>query len=202
MPAVETGLRSTADQAARQYGIDPKVLSSLIQQESGWKFPSGGNGGGLGQLEPAAVYDVGGDYRRVQVDPAYNIQITAAYLSKMIASTGSVFQGLRAYRAGIAGKDTPQWSATATAYATAILNRAGIASDAAKSGTGGATGTVTTGNSDPSTSANGGAGGETGILSGFSISNILWEIGLVLVGAMAITVAVYFMMENERARFT
>lgn len=89
--------------AARQAGVDPSVLHSLILKESGGDQSAIGDGGkaiGFGQLHPGAAIDAGIDPSQ-RKDPHKNLQATAGYFGQMLKrASGDVRLGLAYYNQG------------------------------------------------------------------------------------------------------
>ena len=100
-----TGLPSQAqpwigamESAAQQAGIDPRLLASLVQAESGFQADARSHAGaiGLGQLMPGTAQELGVD----PADPVQNLQGAARYLRTQLDRFGSVELALAAYNAG------------------------------------------------------------------------------------------------------
>lgn len=104
--------------AATQYNLDPKILTSLIRNGESQFDPfalSTTGAIGLGQLEPGTAAELGVD----PFDPIQNIYGSAAYLRKQLDTFGGNYQrALVAYNAGPAG-GVPAGSVE---YAMRILN--------------------------------------------------------------------------------
>ena len=106
--------------AALANGLEPSILTALINKESGGNAYALGAAGeiGLGQLKSSTALDLGIN----PWIPSDNIKGAAKYLAQQIKATGNIFDGLRAYNAGLGGsKDNPNAGA---GYATDILNAA------------------------------------------------------------------------------
>jgi soluble lytic murein transglycosylase-like protein len=89
------------DSAARENGLDPDLLSSVIQQESGFdpNATSAAGAQGLMQLMPATAESLG---VTDPYDPVQSIDAGARYLRGDLESTGgSVPLALAAYNAGV-----------------------------------------------------------------------------------------------------
>jgi soluble lytic murein transglycosylase-like protein len=85
--------------ASAKYNVDAKLISAVIQAESGFNNNSGSSAGakGLMQLMPGTFKEYGsGDI----MNPHDNIFAGTRYLSLQIKAFGSVELGLAAYNAG------------------------------------------------------------------------------------------------------
>ncbi len=88
------------EQAAARYGLDPAVLSGLIQQESGFDPSARSSAGALGltQLMPSTAASLG---VAEPLDPAQSIEGGARYLSQLLHQfAGNTADALAAYNAG------------------------------------------------------------------------------------------------------
>ncbi len=88
------------EQAAARYGLDPAVLSGLIQQESGFNPSARSSAGALGltQLMPSTAASLG---VAEPLDPAQSIEGGARYLSQLLHQfAGNTADALAAYNAG------------------------------------------------------------------------------------------------------
>lgn len=103
------------DQIAREEGVDPSLLASLIQQESGGNQSarSGAGAIGLTQLMPGTAASMGLDPN----DPAQNVRGGARYLKQMLDQFGDEERALIAYNAGPGGGSP----AESRAYAQRVL---------------------------------------------------------------------------------
>ncbi len=84
--------------AAERHGIDPRLFTALVQQESGFRPDARSHVGaqGLAQLMPGTAAALGVD----PSDPVQNLDGGARYLREQIDRFGSVELGLAAYNAG------------------------------------------------------------------------------------------------------
>jgi soluble lytic murein transglycosylase-like protein len=112
--------------AARQQGVDAKLLRAVIDQESGFHpcaiSPKGAQG--LMQLMPgtASVFQVGDPF-----DPKQNIEAGAKYLKQLLDKNGGdVAKALGAYNAGPNADDPAGRIPETKAYVDAILAKMGI----------------------------------------------------------------------------
>ncbi|QTC92790.1 lytic transglycosylase domain-containing protein [Brevundimonas goettingensis] len=91
--------REAVEAAARDYGLDPKLLHALIVTESAYRpdvcSPAGACG--LAQLMPATALDLGVKNR---LDPVENLRGGADYLARQMVRFGDVRLALAAYNAG------------------------------------------------------------------------------------------------------
>ncbi len=88
------------EQAAARYGLDPAILSGLIQQESGFDPSAHSSAGALGltQLMPSTAASLG---VTEPLDPAQSIEGGARYLSQLMHQfAGNTADALAAYNAG------------------------------------------------------------------------------------------------------
>ncbi|KAA0228740.1 lytic transglycosylase domain-containing protein [Fimbriimonadia bacterium ATM] len=94
-----SALRSLADQAADEAGIDRDLFAALITAESAWNpnavSPAGAKG--LTQLMPGTALSLGVSD---PFDPMQNLRGGAKYLRQQIERFGSVELALAAYNAG------------------------------------------------------------------------------------------------------
>jgi soluble lytic murein transglycosylase-like protein len=114
------------DGAAKEQGVDSKLLRAVIDQESGFHpcaiSPKGAQG--LMQLMPgtAAVFQVGDPF-----DPKENIQAGAKYLKQLLDKNGGdIAKALGAYNAGPNADDPAAKIPETKAYVDAILVKMGI----------------------------------------------------------------------------
>ena len=114
------------DAAATRYGLDPRLLRALIEQESGFdpNATSSAGAAGLTQLMPstAASLGVSNPY-----DPVQSIDGGARYLAEQLSTFGGdVSSALAAYNAGPAAVKShggvPPYAET-TAYVRDVLAR-------------------------------------------------------------------------------
>ncbi len=103
-PAGASGEDSTytplIEQAAARYGLDPALLSGLIEQESGFDPTAASSAGALGltQLMPSTAASLGVSE---PLNPAQSIEGGARYLSQLLHQFGgSTADALAAYNAG------------------------------------------------------------------------------------------------------
>lgn len=84
--------------AAREAGVDPRLLAALTWAESGFRPDAGSHAGaqGLTQLMPGTAAGLGVD----PLDPAQNLRGGARYLKAQLDRFGSVELALAAYNAG------------------------------------------------------------------------------------------------------
>lgn len=112
--------------AAKQQGLDTKLLRAVIEEESGFHpcavSPKGAQG--LMQLMPdtAATLNVGDAF-----DPKQNIEGGAKYLKQLLdKNNGDVAKALGAYNAGPNATDPANTIPETKAYVDAILTKLGI----------------------------------------------------------------------------
>jgi soluble lytic murein transglycosylase-like protein len=115
------------EQAAARYGLDPALLSGLIQQESGFdpSARSGAGALGLTQLMPSTAASLG---VAEPLDPAQSIEGGARYLSQLLHQfAGNTADALAAYNAGPGAVEqyggVPPYSETQQ-YVTKVLGYA------------------------------------------------------------------------------
>ncbi|MGH6997912.1 MAG: lytic transglycosylase domain-containing protein [Phenylobacterium sp.] len=104
-PADEPAARSKqpfaelVEAAAARYGLDPKLLHSLVIVESGYRADAVSSAGavGLTQLMPATARELGVIDR---TDPRANLLGGAAYLSEQLARFQDLKLALAAYNSG------------------------------------------------------------------------------------------------------
>ncbi len=106
-PAIDAGAADTSsayapliEQSAARYGLDPAILSGLIQQESGFDPSAHSSAGALGltQLMPSTAASLG---VAEPLDPVQSIEGGARYLSQLLHQfAGNTADALAAYNAG------------------------------------------------------------------------------------------------------
>jgi soluble lytic murein transglycosylase-like protein len=124
------------EQAAARYGLDPAILSGLIQQESGFDPSARSSAGALGltQLMPSTAASLG---VAEPLDPAQSIEGGARYLSQLLHQfAGNTADALAAYNAGPAAvqqyggvppySETQQYVTKVLGYAAAYGQSGGI----------------------------------------------------------------------------
>lgn len=128
-------LTSAINQASFTYGIDPGLLSALIQQESGGQNLSPNSAGAMGvaQFLPATAADMGID----PMNPTQAVMGAAKYLSQLISQYGgNTSLALAAYNWGMGNlnkniaanggtADTESWPTETQNYVTNILAMVG-----------------------------------------------------------------------------
>ena len=98
--AITPDLNSLIQQTATKYGLDPNLLSSVVQQESGGNPGAVSKVGaqGLMQLMPATAASLG---VTDPFDPQQNLDAGARYLSQLLSQyNGDTSLALAAYNAG------------------------------------------------------------------------------------------------------
>lgn len=104
--------------AAADHGIDPRVLLSIIEQESSGEdmgFHPDGTSYGLTGLTDMALSDLGISRDLTSLTPEEQISITAEFLALLKKREGSLFEALKWYNSGVDGGGS---------YAREVLNRA------------------------------------------------------------------------------
>ena len=99
-PISEVALAPIVDRAARAEKLDPKLLRSVIQQESGFRPCAVSNHGaqGLMQLMPATAAELG---VADSFDPVENVTAGSKYLRQLLDRYGGdLLRALGAYNAG------------------------------------------------------------------------------------------------------
>ena len=112
--------------AAKEQGVDPKLLRAVIDQESGFHpcAVSGRGAQGLMQLMPdtAGLLQVDDPF-----DPKQNIEAGAKYLKQLLEkSGGDIAKALGAYNAGPNADDPASKIPETKAYVDAILAKMGL----------------------------------------------------------------------------
>ncbi|MGE4426874.1 MAG: lytic transglycosylase domain-containing protein [Solirubrobacteraceae bacterium] len=117
-------------QAAQRHGIDPRVFTELVRQESGFDPDAGSSAGarGLTQLMPGTAAGLG---VTDVTDPAQSLDGGARYLRQQLDRyDGDYVKALAAYNAGPGAVDrfggVPPYAETQN-YVRTITTRAGIA---------------------------------------------------------------------------
>ncbi len=98
LPADGQKWAAEIEQAARDAGLDPRLLAAMVWQESRFQPDAVSRSGALGlaQLMPGTAAGLDVDPR----DPVQNLQGGARYLAWTIEEFGSIELGLAAYNAG------------------------------------------------------------------------------------------------------
>ena len=98
LPAAGKRWAGEIEAAAREAGVDPRLLAALTWAESGFRPDAGSHAGarGLTQLMPGTAAGLGVD----PLDPAQNLRGGARYLRAQLDRFGSVELALAAYNAG------------------------------------------------------------------------------------------------------
>ncbi|MGH2735762.1 MAG: lytic transglycosylase domain-containing protein [Actinomycetota bacterium] len=98
LPEVGRKWAPAIERAAREAGVDPRLLASLVWAESAFNpgAVSGAGATGLTQLMPGTAAGLGVDPR----DPVQNLNGGARYLAQQLKSFGSPALALAAYNAG------------------------------------------------------------------------------------------------------
>ncbi|HSK98199.1 MAG TPA: lytic transglycosylase domain-containing protein, partial [Euzebyales bacterium] len=86
------------ERIARRNDLDPRLLTALVKQESGFRADAGSPAGAIGltQLMPGTARELGVD----PYDPLANLEGGARYLRSQLDRFGSVPLALAAYNAG------------------------------------------------------------------------------------------------------
>ena len=98
--AGQAQLRALADGIARREGVDPKLLTAIVEAESGWDPTARSKAGALGlaQLMPDTARGLG---VTSPLDPEQSLTGGAKYIKQMLAEFGGdVTKAVAAYNAG------------------------------------------------------------------------------------------------------
>ncbi|GBE00687.1 soluble lytic murein transglycosylase precursor [bacterium BMS3Bbin06] len=102
--AVYPDYRRIAEEAARKYGVSPRLAKSVIEVESGWNPGAISRKGAMGLMqlmpETARLYGISDPF-----DPEENIDAGIRYLKYLIDRFGKLEFALAAYNAGPATVD-------------------------------------------------------------------------------------------------
>lgn len=98
LPPAGRPYAAAIEDAARQAGVDPRLVAAVAWTESGFRSDavSGAGAAGLMQLMPATARGLGAD----PFDPVQGLQAGARYLAAQLRRFGSVDLALAAYNAG------------------------------------------------------------------------------------------------------
>ena len=120
------GLQPLVQAAAQKAGIEPELLSAVVDQESGGNPRAVSHAGaqGLCQLMPDTARGLGVED---PFDPAQSLDGGARYLRQMLDENGGDrVRALAAYNAGpgrVRGKGYAQWPRETQHYVTSIMAR-------------------------------------------------------------------------------
>lgn len=94
-----------ARQTATTLGVDPALLSAVVEAESNWnpRAQSSAGARGLGQLMSATAAELAQKNHLANpdlTDPATNLQLTALYLRQLLRQFGDITKAVAAYNAG------------------------------------------------------------------------------------------------------
>lgn len=127
--AISSEIQSLINSTAQQYGLDPALLTAVVNQESGGNPNAQSSAGaqGLMQLMPATAASLGVTN---PFDPTQNLQGGAQYLSQLLAQyDGDTSLALAAYNAGPGNvakyNGIPPFSETQN-YVSSILGAIGL----------------------------------------------------------------------------
>ena len=93
---------SLIEAASKRWGVDPRLIESMIKQESAGRKDAVSNkgAGGLMQLMPDTFKDMGYDPKK-RFDPATNIDAGTRYMAQQLERyNGDIVKALAAYNAG------------------------------------------------------------------------------------------------------
>ena len=168
--ALVLGYQNYAEQQGAAYGLPPGLMSSIIQNESGWNgdaVNSQSGATGIMQFLPSTAANPGyGIAPFDPTDPFASMSAGAQYLAAVQQQTGSIAQALQQFSGG-------------AAYASTLASQYG------GTGTGAGTGTGT------GASAGTGSGG---VMAG--IGKYVKEIGFVLLAIVVIGLGVFFLRKK------
>ena len=99
VPSPDQPYQEEIEQAARSFGLDPKLLHALIITESAYRADAVSSAGaaGLTQLMPGTARDLG---VRDRFDPVENLNAGADYLARQIVRFQDIRLALAAYNSG------------------------------------------------------------------------------------------------------
>jgi hypothetical protein len=107
-------------ETAERYGVDPRNIAAMVQQESSWNpgaRASTTSATGFGQLTIAALQDIERGYRKIDpTDPVDNLDGTVWYLTRFIGpqiGSNDFFEQIKAYYMGAGAYNNrfaPQWA--------------------------------------------------------------------------------------------
>lgn len=119
-----------ADQAAKKYGVDPRLYRALIKQESGWNASAVSHAGARGLTQVVPKWHPGANLST----PAGQLDYGAKHLSTLLRNFKSPRLALAAYNAGAGAVkkygDVPPFAETQN-YVTKILGAYGAGGGAA-----------------------------------------------------------------------
>ena len=185
--ALVLGYQNYAEQQGAAYGLPPGLMSSIIQNESGWNgdaVNSQSGATGIMQFLPSTAANPGyGIAPFDPTDPFASMSAGAQYLAAVQQQTGSLAQALQQFSGGAAYASTlaSQYggtgaSASASAQGSGSMNNA-FFNEMTGTGTG--------------TGASAGSGG---VMAG--IGRYVKEIGFVLLAIVVIGLGVFFLRKR------